>query len=155
MKKKIILVIVLVLLIAIQFVRIDQTNPSSDPKMDIAVVTTMPENVQSVLMRSCYDCHSNNTVYPWYANVAPVSWMLRNHIDEGREHMNFSLWGNYSEKDKQKMLEESVEEISKGNMPLKPYVLMHPQAKLSAEEKELVRQWFLGNSATSVVASLN
>jgi len=69
--------------------------------------------------------------------------------------MNFSLWGNYSEKDKQKMLEESVEEISKGNMPLKPYVLMHPQAKLSAEEKELVRQWFLGNSATSVVASLN
>lgn len=81
--------------------------------------------------------------------------MLQNHINEGREHMNFSEWGNYMPEDRYEMMEESIEEIEKDKMPLRPYVLMHPEAKLSPEEKESLRQWFLGNSATSVIAALN
>lgn len=155
MKKKIILIVIVVLLVSIQFIRIDQTNPYSNPQSEFFTVAAVPQAVQVIMKESCYDCHSNSTTYPWYANVAPVSWMLKNHINEGREHLNFSEWGNYSMDDRLEILEECLEEIDKGNMPLKPYVIMHPEAKLTPEEKEALRQWFLGNSATSVVASLN
>lgn len=154
-KRKIILIVIIVLVISIQFVRIDQTAPYSNPQSELAIVASVPDNVIAIMKESCYDCHSNNTVYPWYANIAPVSWMLQNHIKEGREHMNFSDWGNYSAADRQDYLKECMEEINKGEMPLKGYVLMHSKAKLTPEEKEVLRQWFLGNSATGVVAALN
>lgn len=155
MKKKIVLIVVIVLLVCIQFIRIDQSVPYTNPRSEYFVVASVPPAVQSIMKESCFDCHSNHTTYPWYANVAPVSWMLKNHINEGREHINFSEWGNYNTDDRYKMLEECLEEIEDNKMPLRPYVLMHPQAKLSSEEKETLRQWFLGNSATSVIAALN
>lgn len=155
MKKKIILIVIVVLLVSIQFIRIDQTPPYNNPQSEFFTVASVPQGVQVIMKESCYDCHSNHTVYPWYANIAPVSWMLNNHIQEGREHLNFSEWGNYSIDDRHKILEECLEEIDKGNMPLKPYVIMHSHAKLSSDEKEAIRQWFLGNSATSVIAALN
>lgn len=155
MKKKIVLVVVVVLLIGIQFIRIDQSVPYTNPQSEYFVVASVPSSIQTIMKESCFDCHSNHTTYPWYANIAPASWMLQNHIKEGREHLNFSEWGNYSSDDRNKMLEEALEEVEKDNMPLKPYVLMHPEAKLSSEEKDALRQWFLGNSATSVVAALN
>ncbi|HLO91154.1 MAG TPA: heme-binding domain-containing protein [Lentimicrobium sp.] len=155
MKKKIILIVVVVLLVAIQFVRIDQTNPVSNPQAEFAVVASVPDNVQMILKESCYDCHSNHTFYPWYANVAPVSWFLQHDINEGREHLNFSDWGHYSADDRHDLLKECLKEVNEGEMPLKPYVLLHPNAKLTADEKETLKQWFSANSAISVLAARN
>lgn len=155
MKKKIIIITIIALIVVIQFIRIDQTNPVNNPHYDYFVVATVPANAQKVIRESCYDCHSNETVYPWYANVAPISWMLQNHIEEGREHLNFSEWGNYSEKDRMEMLEDSMYEIGKGNMPLRPYVMLHPESKLTSEEKKLLRDLFLKESADKIMAALN
>lgn len=139
----------------IQFIRIDQENPVTNPQYEFFTVASVPENVQSIFRTSCYDCHSNHTAYPWYSKIAPFSWMLANHIKEGREHLNFSEWGNYSKKDKIELIEECFEEIEEGNMPLKSYLLIHTDAKLSADEKELIRTQFLKESATGVIAVLN
>ncbi len=155
MKKKVAIWTVVVLIVLIQFIRIDQVNPESNPQYDFFAVSEVPENVQSIFKESCYDCHSNNTIYPWYSHVAPFSWILSNHIKEGREHVNFSEWGNYSMGDKLEMIEESIEEIEAGKMPLKSYVLIHKNAKLTKEEKEIIRKQFLKESSTGAIATLN
>ncbi|HLN54064.1 MAG TPA: heme-binding domain-containing protein [Lentimicrobium sp.] len=155
MKKSVVVWTIIVLIVLIQFIRIEQENPQSNPQYEFFNVASVPQNVQAVFIASCYDCHSNHTNYPWYSNVAPVSWMMANHIKEGREHMNFSEWGNYSKKDKLKMIEESIEEIDKGKMPLKSYVLIHKDARLTPEEKEIIRTQFLKEGAIGSIAALN
>ncbi len=155
MKKSVIIWTIIVLLILIQFVRIDKENPQTNPQYEYFATTSVPENVQVILKESCFDCHSNHTAYPWYANIAPASWMLSRHIQEGREKLNFSEWGNYSVKDRMELSEEIIEEVSENGMPLKSYVLIHRNAKLSPEEKEIIRTQFLKEGATGVIASLN
>ncbi len=156
MKKSVIIIGAIILLIVlIQFIRIDKENPQSNPQYEYFAVSQVPEQVQSILKKSCFDCHSNHTLYPWYSSIAPASWMLARHIKEGREHLNFSEWGNYSLKDRMEMAEDIIEQIEDGEMPLKSYVLIHKDAKLSNEEKEIIRSQFLKESATGVVASLN
>ncbi len=140
MKKKI-LTIVVVLLVVIQFFSIDKTTTSVNETTDFISVTNAPEDVAAILKTSCYDCHSNQTNYPWYTNIAPVSWWIGHHIEEGREHLNFSDWTAYSEKKALHKLEEFVEEVEEGEMPLKSYTFSHGDAKLSIENKELLLNW--------------
>ena len=128
---------------AIQFIRVDKTNPVSLPEKDFINVTQPSKEVADLLKTSCYDCHSNETKYPWYFNVAPVSWWLKNHINEGREELNFSLWADFDAKRKDKKLEESVELINEGEMPMFSYTLAHQEAKLSATKQKTLNNFFI------------
>jgi hypothetical protein len=101
----------------------------------------VPENMHTLLTNACLDCHSNQTNYLWYHHVSPVSWVINNHIVEGKEHLNLSEWGQMDVFDKIGTLGEMLEEVEKGNMPLKEYELLHPKAKLDDDEIELLRNW--------------
>ena len=141
MKKKIGIVIVL-LIVVIQFFRIDKINPTVISSNDFIVMKSPTEEIATMIKTSCYDCHSNETKYIWYSNIAPISWWLKHHVDEGREELNFSEWGTYSEKRKDHKLEECVEELEEGEMPLKPYLWTHGDAKLTKDQKEKLMNWF-------------
>ncbi len=141
MIKKIILVLILILAI-LQFVRIDKTNPVAAPQLDFINIANPPEEIKSVLKHGCYDCHSNNTVYPWYANIAPVSFWLKGHIAHAREELNFSTWGELDEDEKNHILEDIIEDVEKAKMPLKSYTWMHQEAKMTEEQKEMFIVWF-------------
>lgn len=136
------LIIVGIILIGIQVFRIDKTNPATTKANDFITLTNPNAEVAEVLKTACYNCHSNNTQYPWYADVAPVSWWIKHHVDEAQEELNFSEWGNYSEKKKLHKLHECYEEVEEGEMPLSSYLIMHKEAKLSAEQRELLEDWF-------------
>jgi len=127
MKKLIIGLIVL--LVLIQFIPYgkDHTNPKvvAEPKWDTP-------QTREVFMRACGDCHSNETKWPWYSNIAPISWSVYHHVEEGREHFNVSMWGHQ----KKNKGDEAAEEVQEGDMPLFSYLLAHPEAKLSNEEKK-------------------
>lgn len=136
-----ILVAAVVLLVLMQFIRIDKTNPPVEPSKDFAALANPPQDVALILKESCYDCHSNETTYPWYADVAPASWYLKSHITDGRKHLNFSVWGDYTFKKADHKLEESIEMIEEGEMPMTSYTLLHPEGKLTAQEKEKLLTW--------------
>jgi hypothetical protein len=140
--KKTIGLSILVLLIAIQFFRIDKTNPPAGSSADFMALTHPPASIAGLLKESCYDCHSNTTSYPWYTNVAPVSWWIKSHIREGRRHLNFSNWSNYSEAKADHKLEECVEMVEEGEMPMISYTLLHPKGKLSKEQQAQLAAWF-------------
>ncbi len=99
--------------------------------------------IKTILKASCYDCHSNESAYPWYTNIAPFSWLVKNHINEGRQHLNFSEWGTYSIEKSDHKLEECIDEVEEGEMPLSSYTLMHKEAELSKEQKEALMHWFI------------
>ncbi len=143
MKKKIVRIL-LVLFIAIQAFRIDKTNPPVVQSQDFITMHKPSETIANTLKNSCYDCHSNTSKYPWYTNVAPVSWLIKHHINEGREELNFSEWGTFTAKRKSKKLEDIVEEVEAGEMPMTPYVLMHSEAKMSTEQREALGNYFKG-----------
>ena len=131
----------LVVLIILQFFRIDTSVPEFDPSQDFITQTQAPETMQVILKKACYDCHSYESNYPWYSQIAPVSWWMKDHINEGREHLNFSVWGSYSEKRRNHKLEECWEELEEGEMPMESYLIMHGEAELSAEEKSSFVNW--------------
>lgn len=125
--------------ILIQFIRIDKTNAAVNPQDDFLTICSANSEVSKVIKSSCYDCHSNESTYPWYTNIAPVSWWVKNHINEGRDELNFSIWASYSEKRKNHKLEECIEMIEEGEMPMSSYTIMHGEAKLTdAQKLELV-----------------
>ncbi len=123
------------LFLAIQLVPVDRSNPPSEEE-----VPASPE-ARAVLKRACYDCHSNEVVWPWYAHVAPVSWLVARDVEEGREAVNYSTWNRLSVGDRRELLEESWEETEEGEMPLWFYLPLHPEAKLSAADLALLEQW--------------
>src|SRR6218665_2853001 len=130
------------LLVLIQLIRIDKSNPASDPASDFITATAATPEVASLLKASCYDCHSNESTYPWYTNIAPVSWWIKHHIDEGRGELNFSEWEGYSWRRKDDKLEECVEMIEEGEMPMSSYTLVHKEAELNAEQKAKLTAFF-------------
>jgi hypothetical protein len=132
--------LVVVLLLA-QFVRPAKTNPAADPAAHLTAHTQVPSEVQKVLARSCNDCHSNQTTWPWYADVAPVSWLVVDDVNHGRKHMNFSHWAAYDAQERAKLLEEMCEEVSEGKMPLPIYTVVHQDAKVSSAEARTVCEW--------------
>src|SRR5436305_5848371 len=143
MKKwlKIALIVIVVFLVVGQFFRPSHVNPPIDPAKTLAATAQVPPNVQSILERSCNDCHSNNTVYPWYNNVAPVSWLLARDINDGRHAMNFSEWGTYSQKKRLHRLKDICDEVKQGDMPLWFYLPLHPKAKLSGDDILAICTW--------------
>jgi len=116
-----------------------QNNPVTGK--DIATVTDVPEEVGSLIRQACFDCHSQNTRFPWYSYVAPVSWLIARDVNHGREHLDFSKWGELSKKDKLKILDNISEEVGEEEMPLKIYILLHSEAKLKKEDRDLIVQW--------------
>lgn len=138
---QIVVIIVFVGFIVIQFFRPDFTNPPIVKGETLQDSTQVPENVNALLQRSCNDCHSNETVYPWYSKIQPSAWFLKDHIDEGRREMNFSVWNTYETRKKNRKLEEICEQIQSKEMPLPSYLWIHGNAKLSDEEIKIICDW--------------
>jgi hypothetical protein len=124
-----------VLFVAIQFWPVSRGNPPVTGDLGA------PEPVNSILRRSCYDCHSNETRWPWYAYVAPVSWLVAHDVEEGREHLNLSEWKKLTENKRASAADEMAEEVEKGHMPLPNYLRAHSDAKLSDEDVKTLRKW--------------
>jgi hypothetical protein len=138
---KIAVLAVAVVFVGIQLVRIDRSNPPVASGKSIEYHVTVPGDVGEILGRSCNDCHSYKTVYPWYSHVAPVSWFLRNHIDHGREHFNMSEFGDLSPEKQARKLEEICDEVRGGEMPLPSYLWIHHDAVLSEADKNALCSW--------------
>ena len=136
---KFIVIVLVVLLVVIQFIPVSKTNPPVTGEI------IAPEPVMKVFKTSCYDCHSNEVVWPWYSNVAPVSWLVAYDVNEARDHFNFSQWQSYDSDDKQDNIEEIWEEVEEDHMPLWYYLILHPEAKLSEQDKEIIRNWSEGS----------
>jgi hypothetical protein len=148
MKRRNLLWLFLAVLIFMQFFRIDTKNPVADGSLDFFAYSQADSTVVNLIKASCYDCHSNETKYPWYVQFAPVSWWLNNHIKGGRKHLNFSEWHNYSVDKKAHKLEECIENVEEKYMPLKSYTWMHSEAKLSDEERAALVNFFKTYMAT-------
>ena len=144
MRKKVIkvaLLVIVVLFIAIQFFRIDQTGPPVTDSETLEAALNVPADISLILGRSCNDCHSHKTIYPWYANFQPAGWFLQNHIAHGSEHLNFSIFNTYSADKKAKKLDEICEEVRSERMPLPSYLWIHRDAVLSDSERQAVCEW--------------
>ena len=136
-----VLLIALGLFAAAQVFRPAQTNPVADPSLALESHLPVEPNVAAILYRSCADCHSNKTRWPWYANVAPVSWFVIDHVNDGRSQMNFSEWGSYP-KDEQHNLLRGICSLSKsGEMPLSSYTPMHRDSKLTGQDLSVLCEW--------------
>ncbi len=138
--KKILLVI-LVVIIAIQFIQPARNKSGQVLPTDISKLYIMPVQVQSLLKNACYDCHSNNTNYPWYATIQPVGWMLARHIKNGKAELNFNQFGDYSIRKQRSKLNSIAKTIEDGTMPLSNYTLIHKNAILKKDEKVLIIGW--------------
>jgi hypothetical protein len=132
---RIVLLGLLVLVVGIQLVPVDRSNPPQQG------VVPAPPAVLAVLQRSCYDCHSNQTRWPWYAYVAPISWSIANDVHQGRKELNFQEWSQASARRRARVARKVWDEVEEGKMPLPKYLRMHPEARLSAEDRTLLRGW--------------
>jgi heme-binding protein len=121
--------------IVIQFVPVNRANPPVEGDF------RGPAEVVSVLQRACYDCHSNQTVWPWYSRIAPVSWVIVHDVNEGRAALNYSTWNQLSAEKQAEAINESWEEVAEGKMPTWYYVALHPEARLSANDHSVLRTW--------------
>jgi len=136
-----ILIGLLAILIVLQFFRPEKNIAEGLSESDISYAITVPADIHTILQEKCYDCHSNNTSYPWYSNFQPVAWWMADHIEEGKEELNFSDFKKYSEKKANHKLEEVSEMIKDDEMPLPSYTLVHRSAKLTSEEKTRINAW--------------
>jgi len=143
MKKllKIIVIIVVITFFVLQLFRPDRTNPPIVEAETLEAATALPADVQAVLSRSCYDCHSHNTIFPWYSNVSPFSWFLADHIEQGRKEVNFSVWNTYSAEKKIRKFEEICEQVESRAMPLPSYLWIHRNSILDGQERKLLCNW--------------
>ncbi|HMQ03439.1 MAG TPA: heme-binding domain-containing protein [Pyrinomonadaceae bacterium] len=138
---KIGLVVLVLVLAGAQFIRPTFSNPPIVPGQSIDEVMDVPAEVNAILERSCSDCHSNRTNYPWYSYITPVNWFLADHIRHGREELNFSEWSSYSVNRRNKKLEEICEEVTGGSMPLPSYLWIHRDAQLDVHQKAILCDW--------------
>lgn len=137
---KIILAIIIIFL-GIQFIKPPRNYGTSIASSDISMVLDMPDSIKVILTNACYDCHSNNTRYPWYSNIQPVGWLLAYDIKKGKEELNFSEFGAYSQRRQVSKLNGIVNSIEEDIMPLKSYRMMHKSARLSSNEKSVIINW--------------
>jgi mono/diheme cytochrome c family protein len=136
--RKLVLIFVLIL-IALQFIKKERSYLEVNPQTDFLLVLKAPKEVARIFKANCYDCHSRQVEYPWYASVAPISFVIEHHVEEGMEHLDFSDWTKYAPKKAAHKLEEIIEEVEKGKMPLKSYALLH--GELSDEDKKIILHW--------------
>jgi hypothetical protein len=134
MLKKI-LIVLAIIVIGIQFIPVDRSNPPVTQEIDA------PANVLSILKTSCYDCHSNESKWPWYSYIAPVSFLVAGDVEDGRKRVNFSEWDKYDEKKRAKKLEHIVDMVEEGEMPLPMYTFIHTDAKLDSSKIRIIKAW--------------
>jgi len=134
-------IVLVVLFLGIQLMRPARSNPPVDESQTIEARTQMTPQVKAIFERSCNDCHSNKTVWPWYTNVAPISWWIVGHINEARQLMNLSEWGKLDRDRQDRKLRQICDEVTDGGMPLPSYLPMHPKAKLSEQDKKTLCDW--------------
>lgn len=130
-----ILLVVAVVIIAVQFIPVQRDGPPPEGPLQA------PADVAAVLQRSCYDCHSSETIWPWYSRIAPVSWYLAHHVEEARAHLDFSRWGLLSKAEIAKVRAEIIEEVESGEMPLPIYLTMHDEARIAPADLAILRRW--------------
>jgi hypothetical protein len=135
---KIIALILLVCFVGVQFIPTKLNQTDIVPKTDFLVLNNPPKDIRTLLQGSCYDCHSNNTSYPWYNRIQPVAWFLESHITDGKKELNFNEWGMYSNRRKNSKLKSIISQIKDDEMPLSSYTIIHKDAKLSKSQKALV-----------------
>ena len=140
-KTKIVLLIVLVIFVGIQFIQPARNTSEPVINLDSTNSLNIPANVQVLLKNACYDCHSNATVYPWFSKVQPMGWLLASHIKKGKSKLNFDELGTYRPRKLKSKLKEIKSEIEDGSMPLKSYTLLHRDALLSDDERQLIINW--------------
>lgn len=144
MLKKALKIVVIVLalgFVVIQFFRPNFSNPPENPGETLEASTQVPPDVDAIFNRSCADCHSNRTAYPWYSQVAPSSWLLSDHVQEGRQELNISVWNTYDTRKKVRKLGAICDEVGKGEMPLSSYLLIHWDAKLREGDAKTICDW--------------
>jgi Haem-binding domain len=150
MKRRTVLYLLIGAIATLQLFQIDRTNPPTVEKLALASVEHVPDDVMVILKKACFDCHSNQTVYPWYAGIQPVGWWLKHHVDEARVSINFSDIGQLDEKQRSESFEHCAHEVEDGEMPLKSYTWLHAGARLSPEEKKRLIEWFRSPTRLSV-----
>ena len=133
--------IALIAFVVIQFFPADTNESYTTPKTDFMMVNKVPVKIEKQLMVSCYDCHSNNTAYPWYNRVQPAAWYLEDHVKEGKAELNFNEWDTYSDRRKNSKLRSMIKQIENGEMPMESYALIHNDASFSTEEKQDIITW--------------
>lgn len=138
---KIIAWIALIAFIVIQFFSINRNESYTTPETDFMLVNNVPEKIQKKLQVSCYDCHSNNTAYPWYNKVQPIAWFLEDHVKEGKAELNFNEWNSLSNRRKKSKLKGIANQLKDAEMPLTSYTLIHRDAKVSEAEKKMILDW--------------
>lgn len=143
-----ILLVLLLVFVAAQAVRPKKNDGSPSGPKDIKTVVMVPDSVMTVLQKSCYDCHSDHSNYPWYDRVAPVSWWITNHINNGKRALNFTEFANYPTTRQAKKLDGIAKTVEKGEMPLSSYLWMHGDAKLSEGQKKMIADWARSSQKT-------
>jgi heme-binding protein len=138
---KIVAIIILVISVGIQFFSTERNQSDLVPTSDFMVLYDVPQQIETRLKVSCYDCHSNNTNYPWYNKIQPGAWIMSKHVNEGKEELNFSTFGNYSGRRKKSKLKSIITQIEDDEMPITTYTLVHKDAKLSEEDKIILNKW--------------
>lgn len=134
-------IILSVVFVGIQFVPTKRNQSDNISASDIMIVYNVPEQIENKIKVSCYDCHSNNTQYPWYNKIQPVAWFLEGHIKKAKEELNFSEFGDYSKRRQKNKLKSIINRIRDNEMPLPSYILMHKDAVLSESEKSELENW--------------
>jgi len=141
MKKRRILLLLLTVFLLLQLIQPDRNISNDITDTDIANVYAIPDSVDALLANSCYDCHSNNTEYPWFTNIQPIGWMLQSKVDEGKAHLNFSTFGNYPDSVAVKVLEKIKEEVEHKSMPLDMYKWVNETANLTDKDRKALVTW--------------
>ena len=142
LKKKIIFGIIAVVLL-IQFIRPETNSTDNTSKNDIELSYYIPSQTIKLLKNSCYDCHSNSSKYPWYFKIQPIAWWMSSHTEDAKKELNFNEFGSYSKTRQRNKLKGIASSVSEGSMPLPSYTLLHANAKLSTEQKALIKTWAL------------
>jgi hypothetical protein len=138
---KIVLTIAAIFFVLIQFIQPSRINPPVENGMEIQSHLTVPSEVSSLMKKACYDCHSNDTRWPFYAYIAPASWLVSHDVTEGRKELNFSEWGKYKRSKQGKKLSSIAGEVTSGSMPLPKYIPLHPEANLTDAERKVFSEW--------------
>jgi hypothetical protein len=135
-KAKVALLVLAAVFVIMQLFRPEPTNPPADPAASFEAIARPAPRVKAIVERACQDCHSNQTVWPWYSRVAPASWLVSSDVSEAREHLNFSEWGRLSPEKRLEALEDICKEVTAGDMPLWQYKILHPAARLGAGDAD-------------------
>ena len=130
------LLIFFIVFVVMQFIQTEQKNVAVNKELEIKA----PAEVMTIFKNACYDCHSNEVKWPWYSKIAPFSWVISQHVNDGRKWLNFSEWENYTQEEKQKILKGTYRTVY-AVMPLQSYIWFHKEADLTKEERKLIRDW--------------